>query len=145
MTHSPVGHIRIQLDVTKENGDVVTYVFHKVDTSGLDGRCDLKVVPIYPDISALPLARVPFADAQELILTLRGRLLSIDDTNRETHRITWPVESHTLAPKPANGGDGHTPGIGWMCTACDWRFSYDVPEARAREVWLDDVRHKVIA
>lgn len=52
-----------------------------------------------------------------------------------------PVAEHALVPKPRGGGGGHTPGVGWMCTGCGWRFSYDVPEARAREVWLSDDRH----
>lgn len=52
-------------------------------------------------------------------------------------------ELHILVPKPEEGGGGHTPGIGWMCTGCDWKFSYDVAESRAREVWLSDSRHEV--
>ncbi len=49
---------------------------------------------------------------------------------------------HLLVRKPPGGGGGHTPGVGWMCTGCGWRFSYDVPQARAREVWLDDDGHR---
>lgn len=53
-----------------------------------------------------------------------------------------PGVSHVLVVKPPGGGGGHTPGVGWMCTGCGWQFSYDVPEARAREVWLKDERHQ---
>jgi hypothetical protein len=47
-----------------------------------------------------------------------------------------------LQRKPSGLGGGHTPGVGWMCTGCGWRYSYDVEETRARVVWEDDARHK---
>jgi hypothetical protein len=50
--------------------------------------------------------------------------------------------THTLQRKPTDGGGGHTPGVGWMCTGCGWRFSYDVSEFWARGVWILDERHK---
>lgn len=48
---------------------------------------------------------------------------------------------HTLAHKPPGGGGGHSPGVGWMCEGCLWRYSYDVPFEEAHRVWLEDARH----
>lgn len=62
-------------------------------------------------------------------------------TSEHAEDQTSPSATHSLTPKPERGGGGHTPGVGWMCTGCGWRFSYDVPEARAREVWAKDERH----
>jgi hypothetical protein len=68
------------------------------------------------------------------LLCLTDEQLAQAERNRST-------TGHSLQRKPPDGGGGHTPGVGWMCTGCKWRFSYDVPEERARTVWLADARH----
>lgn len=88
------------------------------------GETERDVLVPFAERGIVPWTMIPPADQPEPEMT-----------------TTTTVKVHYLARKPADGGGGHTPGVGWMCTGCDWRFSYDVPEERAREVWRSDDRH----
>jgi hypothetical protein len=121
----------------------------RITTTGLSAH-PLRSAAGYPHVQG----RCPACGLGSLFLASGGYLtcasLRCTDPTRASNLLhaDAPVQSvasgsveHSLERKPPDGGGGHTPGVGWMCTGCEWRFSYDVPESRARTVWLADARH----
>jgi hypothetical protein len=121
----------------------------QITTTGLSAH-PLRSAAGYPHVQG----QCPACGLGSLFLASGGYLtcasLRCTDPTRASNLLhaDAPVQSvasgsveHSLERKPPDGGGGHTPGVGWMCTGCEWRFSYDVPEDRARAVWLADARH----
>jgi hypothetical protein len=121
----------------------------QITTTGLSAH-PLRSAAGYPHVQG----RCPACGRGSLFLASGGYLtcasLRCTDPTRASNllhadALVQPVAAgsveHSLERKPPDGGGGHTPGVGWMCTGCEWRFSYDVPQDRARTVWLADARH----